>query len=282
MFLQTLKFCICIEFFFSLIPKIASVIDIQPLYGQNVIFSDSVPVDDVFLSDLNGTYFFNQTKFHDEIHTQVKSNPLPDREISEISPTDRLLVLLPTKTTKTGEELWVPYLIVTGSPQTFLTNRTRFALNIPDYSLHYEIYIAGVKIRFGCSTNRFEDINILGTDILSRGNLVVSYEHREFGLRIQDFYMNLPSQNEEVLSEIGFTSLKNPIIHKILIASILIMLIAMLILIIYFKNKENKTLKSNEDFLSSENEILKSQIGKNITGKLYDQKISHKNNKKKN
>ena len=137
----------------------------------------------------------------------VLLNPLKDLERIEITATYRLLVLLPTKKNQKSQEIWVPYLIDTGSPQTFLTNLSRSALGLGDYAIDYEIYVAGCKIRFGQASDHFSDINIIGTDLLARGNLIVSYNSRQFGLKIKNYTINIPPDSKDFQNEVNYTDL---------------------------------------------------------------------------
>ncbi len=194
-----------------LITKTHSVLDFPTYFNHTTIYADQNPLDEVLLSDVNGTYFFNQTSFHENIHKKVRTNPLIDEELYEVSSTFRLLVLLPTKTTKLGEEIWVPYLIDTGSPKTWLTKYTMDALGLGDYSIYNEIYVANTLIQFAQSDLHFKDINLLGTDFMNKGSLIVNYLNHEFGVRIKNFTINIPPKGFQIFDDISLTKLKKEI-----------------------------------------------------------------------
>ena len=66
----------------------------------------------------------------------------------------------------------VPFLIDTGSPQTFLCEDDYKILGI---EAARNVYIEDVPCRPQISTEHFMDINLLGTDVLKKTSLFVDY-----------------------------------------------------------------------------------------------------------
>ncbi|OLP79948.1 hypothetical protein AK812_SmicGene39700 [Symbiodinium microadriaticum] len=91
----------------------------------------------------------------------------------------RLLVLLRLTVEKASEyksvkkTFFVPFLLDTGSPQTFLCKDDYDKLGIGDAR---NTYIEGKFANPCISSGHFEDINLLGTDVLRKTNLFVDYQ----------------------------------------------------------------------------------------------------------
>jgi hypothetical protein len=129
------------------------------------------PVGDILLQDLS----FEDLQRHfplDMIHQKVDPNHGPVR--FAISKSHRLLTLMRVSTMfhRNTETFWVPFLINTGSPSTFFTKRTIEALEI-DVADH--VAVEGQGILWHKAVGHFDDINLLGTDVLHHGVLTIHY-----------------------------------------------------------------------------------------------------------
>ena len=100
-----------------------------------------------------------------------------------ITPSKRLLALLKVTSTKYSQvsktrevvEKWVVFLVDTGSPATFFNDATYTAMQFGGENAAVG-NVAGVLFpRPQRSTNHFKDINLLGTDVLEKGTLIVDY-----------------------------------------------------------------------------------------------------------
>ena len=130
----------------------------------------AVPVDNVLLADLDWeslVKYFNK----DRVHASAAGDEAP---VLAISNTHRLVGLLPVSA-KTGSQttrFLAPFLIGTGSPYTHFTKATadKFKLATVDH-----ITVLGCPILFWPSSSHFDDINLLGTDVLKACKLVIDY-----------------------------------------------------------------------------------------------------------
>ena len=135
------------------------------------------PVDDILLTDLN----------HDDLVLPFGSwamseatNETPRARADMANAGLRLLVLLRTTVEEPAsgdgtirkKVFNVPFLVDTGSPQTFLCKDDYKILGIEAACF---VYIEDVPCRPQISTEYFMDINLLGTDVLRKTSLFVDY-----------------------------------------------------------------------------------------------------------
>ena len=133
------------------------------------------PVDDILLTDLNHSDLV--LPFGNWAMCEA-TNEAPKLR-AEILSGLRLLVLLRTTVEKpasgygtTKKVFNVPFLVDTGSPQTFLCEDDYKILGI---EAARNVYIEDVPCRPQISTEHFMDINLLGTDVLKKTSLFVDY-----------------------------------------------------------------------------------------------------------
>ena len=146
-----------------------------PLVLDVVHYVPRVPVDEVLLTDLNHSDLVSP--FGDWAMKQDIGEEPPAR--ADISQGLRLLVLLRMTVEKASgyksvkKTFFVPFLLNTGSPQTFLCKDDYDKLGIGDAR---NTYIEGQFANPCISSGHFEDINLLGTDVLRKTNLFVDYQ----------------------------------------------------------------------------------------------------------
>jgi hypothetical protein len=133
------------------------------------------PVADIVLQDLS----FRDLERHfprDMIHQKVDPThgSITDSVRFAISSSHRALTLMrvSTKRNRNEETFWVPFLIHTASPSTFFTDRTIKALKL-DVADH--VAVEGKGILWRTAVGHFDDINLLGTDVLHHGVLNIHY-----------------------------------------------------------------------------------------------------------
>ncbi|CAE7681576.1 unnamed protein product, partial [Symbiodinium microadriaticum] len=146
-----------------------------PLVLDVVHYVPRIPVDEVLLTDLNHSVLVSP--FGDWAMKQDIGEEPPVR--ADIAQGLRLLVLLRLTVEKASEyksvkkTFFVPFLLDTGSPQTFLCKDDYDKLGIGDAR---NTYIEGYFANPCISSGHFEDINLLGTDVLRKTNLFVDYQ----------------------------------------------------------------------------------------------------------
>ena len=136
-----------------------------------ITINNNKMIDDVLLSDV--TWDSLTSSFPDHlVHSLVKEG---EECHFCISPTLRVLALLPVRT-KTGSKWsaakWVPFLVDTGSNATYFCASTRKALEM-DVADNFEVLEC--PLLFHESSGRFEDINLLGTDVMRHCRLEINY-----------------------------------------------------------------------------------------------------------
>jgi hypothetical protein len=96
-----------------------------------------------------------------------------------ISEHRRVQCLLPVTTSTAGSEatFWVPFLIDTGSPATFISKKTIDALKMDLADDH--IAVEGKRMLWREATGGIKDPNVLGTDFLRHGDLSICYRTGE-------------------------------------------------------------------------------------------------------
>lgn len=129
------------------------------------------PIDSQCLTDVSWKTFVDQKQFAGKLHQPAQPN---DSAICAVSPTLRTFALAPTTTMvdKKRTCVWAPFLVDTGSRQTYFCKHTRDMLRM---DVADSVSVLGHPVQWGCSSDRFEDINLLGTDVLSNGVLHVDY-----------------------------------------------------------------------------------------------------------
>ena len=129
------------------------------------------PADDFLLADLNHSDLV--APFGDWAMTKV-TNGIPAAR-AEFTGGLRLVVLLRItveKPTRATTRLNVPFLVDTGSPQTFLCKDDHEILGIEERDF---VYIEDAISKPQISTGPFKDINVLGSDVLRKTSLFVDY-----------------------------------------------------------------------------------------------------------
>jgi hypothetical protein len=106
------------------------------------------------------------------IHAPVRNGEIRMFALSETLRAHALLRVRREKQGAPSTENWVPFLVDTGAPSTHFTQATITALAL-DTADH--ISVSDKRVLFQTSTGRFSDINLLGTDVLQCGRLVVDY-----------------------------------------------------------------------------------------------------------
>jgi hypothetical protein len=74
-----------------------------------------------------------------------------------------------------GGAVWVPFLVDTGAPSTHFNHETTSLLKLDKAD---NIRVMGERVTYRKSSHRFEDLNLLGTDVLKSMDLVVKYPSR--------------------------------------------------------------------------------------------------------
>eukprot|EP01022_Parablepharisma_sp_SALTPOND_P036083 TRINITY_DN9759_c0_g5_i1.p5 TRINITY_DN9759_c0_g5~~TRINITY_DN9759_c0_g5_i1.p5 ORF type:complete len:148 (-),score=0.87 TRINITY_DN9759_c0_g5_i1:190-633(-) len=82
---------------------------------------------------------------------------------------------LPTKVIgdPTAKQFWVPYLVDTGAPTTYLMKDYFKLLGVAGKTM-IGVYIAGIKLDAELSSGKIENVNILGADFMAHGTLFVA------------------------------------------------------------------------------------------------------------
>jgi len=146
-----------------------------PLVLDVVHYVPRFPVDEVLLTDLQHSDLVSP--FGDWAMKQDTGEEPPVR--ADVSQGLRLLVLLRLTVEKASgyksskETFFVPFLVDTGSPRTFLCEADYEKLGIGNAK---NTYIEGSFAQPEKSSGHFEDINLLGTDVLRKTNLFVDYQ----------------------------------------------------------------------------------------------------------
>ncbi|CAE7225335.1 unnamed protein product [Symbiodinium sp. CCMP2592] len=146
-----------------------------PLVLDVVHYVPRFPVDEVLLTDLQHSDLVSP--FGNWAMKQDTGEEPPVR--ADISQGLRLLVLLRVTVEKASgyksskKTFFVPFLVDTGCPQTFLCKADYEKLGIGNAN---NTYIEGSFAQPYESVGHFEDINLLGTDVLRKTNLFVDYQ----------------------------------------------------------------------------------------------------------
>ena len=147
-----------------------------PLVLDAVHIVPPLPVDDVLLTDLSHSDLSRPFGIWAMAEDTDQS---PPQTRVEITAGQRLLVLLrvtvetPAKGYSTTKKTFnVPFLLDTGSPQSFMCQEDYNKLGLDSAR---NVYIEGCAVNVRKSTEHFEDINLLGTDVLRKTSLLVNY-----------------------------------------------------------------------------------------------------------
>ena len=168
-----------------------------PLVLDVVHYVPRFPVDEVLLTDLQHSDLVSP--FGDWAMKQDTGEEPPVR--ADVSQGLRLLVLLRLTVEKASgyksskETFFVPFLVDTGSPRTFLCEADYEKLGIGNAK---NTYIEGSFAQPEKSSGHFEDINLLGTDVLRKTNLFVDYQAGK--LHLGFFEQGRNSNHFELLS----------------------------------------------------------------------------------
>lgn len=130
------------------------------------------PIDDTLLTDVSWATITETAQFKELCMKPVSKSVAEPKPICCVSTTLRTLALMPTKTEHS--HLWVPFLVDTGSLRTYICKNTVTATCCDTSSY---LLINGVKVNWAMSSNHFEDINLLGTDVLGHGTLYINYSN---------------------------------------------------------------------------------------------------------
>ena len=137
----------------------------------DILFSvDPRPVASVLLSDVSWKALTEALPRH-RLHQACSPK---DEPIFTITEALRTMVMMPVTSVTAHEATtkWVPFLVDTGSPNTYFAAPTRAALGL-DNCHHLEVL--GKRIQMHSSSHHFEEINLLGTDVLKHGTLTINY-----------------------------------------------------------------------------------------------------------
>lgn len=151
------------------------------------------PAADVLLSDL--TWSNLENAFPGKVHAPVAASDSPQFQI--LATGLRAVGLLPVRTIvakKPSVARWVPFLIDTGSHQTFFNDQSIKALAL-DVADHIEIFSS--RVNLARSSHHFDDINLLGTDFLRYCELRVNYPAGAVQLDV----IRIPSQLEFIVTD---------------------------------------------------------------------------------
>jgi len=98
-----------------------------------------------------------------------------------IGPNRRPYVVLPLKMIKSSTKvLPTTFLVDTGSPRSYLEEKTIAALDLDSEDTVFEAWLNGKSCEFYKSSNHFSNINLLGTDIIYNHDLHVCHPMIEF------------------------------------------------------------------------------------------------------
>jgi hypothetical protein len=135
----------------------------------------SDPIDDVLLMDVD----WNRITAHfpaRRIHAEVAAGEVPAFVLSESL---RALALLPVLRSfpdkSEGGAVWVPFLVDTGASTTHFNRETTSLLKLDKAD---NIRVMGESVRYRKSSHRFEELNLLGTDVLKSMDLLIQYPSR--------------------------------------------------------------------------------------------------------
>jgi hypothetical protein len=145
------------------------------------MFCNPSPVSDALLQDL---CFEDMAKHFPKslIHATCEATQEP---MFALSATDRALALMPITTTTGGKQMtaWAPFLIDCGSPGTFFTPKTIDALKL-DTADH--VAVMGKRVLWNQSGGHFDDLNLLGTNFLRGGDLLIRYPAAVVSFKLAD------------------------------------------------------------------------------------------------
>ena len=148
------------------------------------VYRNPNPTSESLLQDLSFDYLamhFPKTS----IHAPCEATQEP---VFALSTTDRALALMPITTTTGGKDktAWAPFLIDCASPSTFFTPKTIEALKL-DAADH--VAIMGKRVHWRQSMGHFDDINLLGTNFLRRGDLTIRYKAEVVSFKLAEVWV---------------------------------------------------------------------------------------------
>jgi len=129
------------------------------------------PIDGPCLTDVSWKTFLDTKRFAGKLHEPAQPNA---SAICAVSATLRTFALAPT-TAIIGNKttcIWAPFLVDTGSRQTYFCKHTRDILRM---DISDSVSVLGTPLQWASSSDHFEDINLLGSDVLGSGVLHVDY-----------------------------------------------------------------------------------------------------------
>ena len=150
--------------------------------GRSVVdgvFCNPVPPSERLLQDLS----FEDLCAHfpkDMVHAPCSAVA---SGLFALSKTHRALALLPVTTVRAtiATTAWAPFLVDCGSPGTFFSRQTETALKL-DTADHVRVCDKGLI--FQQSSGHFDSINLLGTDVMRHGELLIRYPSAEVSFRV--------------------------------------------------------------------------------------------------
>mmetsp|Transcript_1465 Transcript_1465/g.2081 ORF Transcript_1465/g.2081 Transcript_1465/m.2081 type:complete len:273 (-) Transcript_1465:29-847(-) len=150
------------------------VIDLPYYIAEDV---HHCPITNTLLTDLSWKNIIEITPIKNiGVFSKVKDE---SKKFLTISGTKRLIAMLPVTSVGANHSnnftIWVPFIVATGSRQTYFNKATVKALNA---DIAENILVDGVKIWYHNSVDHFEDINLLGTDVLESGVLNIDYPNK--------------------------------------------------------------------------------------------------------
>jgi hypothetical protein len=113
----------------------------------------------------------------DRIHTEVASNEVPAFALTEHMHALALLPVVRTLADGSGRKsAWAPFLVDTGASATYFNHKTaeRLQLGTPGSIIR----VMGQQVTLHNSSHHFEDLNLLGTDVLKSTDLLIQYPSR--------------------------------------------------------------------------------------------------------
>ena len=190
-----------------LLPLRRRLVDL-PYYIAEDVYNG--PIDDVLLTDLSWDTITNMKEIRElGVFERVKD---PSKKLLALTNTLRTVGMLPVESRPSkgpSTKLWVPFIVDTGSRQTYFNKKTAEKLNLESANL---VLVDDVKVRYQISGNHFQDLNLLGTDVLGKGVLHIDYQGELVSFKVTsksaqsnivwvnldggDFFKAFPLQND--------------------------------------------------------------------------------------
>jgi len=157
-------------------PLLRGVVDTPFYIAEDV---NKGPIDDVLLSDLSWQTLINMKPIRELGVFQPVKDP-KKKFLFVVKETLRTLAMLPVQSRSYNgptTTLWVPFVVDTGSGRTYFNKATMSVLRMNEPNV--VTLVDGVPVDLHESGSHFEDINLLGTDVLGRGVLHIDYPARQ-------------------------------------------------------------------------------------------------------